>query len=152
MSEEPQFDDSLHRFEKFLAGCGYPPSIRWISPAEVHFTGGRLVYVRPQALEANELQARRRYAEGIANHMGVFFSALCSTQNHTYCYSWAPKNESEGEQTLQPRGLKMAAPTSDGKLEVEIVQSWWRWIFLRIRHFRHQIGVDLRFSRHGVRS
>jgi len=117
---------------------GYSQNVVWVTPGDVLLSDNRLVYVKPPVADGSTKLARQLFDAGITEGRGVLLAALCETSNKAFCYVWVPGSETEAEQRLMPRGVKMSVPFGNSRLRGVTVHNSVKWLYLRFKHRRHQ--------------
>lgn len=122
------------RFSKFLRENGYPEQVVWVEPTDVLWDRHQLcVCVRERPAQIAWDHARRRYANGIRNGLGVELRAFSEIRGTAIATVICPKDDDAAQRHLMPRrGLKLSAATK--KLSARRVTNGLTWLILSLRH------------------
>ena len=124
MTDYPDFDEALRRFQKFVAMQGAPERIVFVTPEEVLLSEGRLRVCLPEAA-ASLVRARDVYQQAVNNRHGVLMAGLCRLENQLCSYVYGPTSEEEAMALLYPDGLKLSLPAPLPK-GYPVGKWWWR--------------------------
>ena len=138
MKVSADFSEAVARFKGFLAANGYPPSLVWVRPQDVLFTGTKQVFLRIPSPSGNEQRAQDDFETGMKRQMGVVFATLCQMNATSYCYTWVPANEDESGRHLMPRDVKFSATIGESMLKANAVQNHITWLWLKLKLRKHQ--------------
>jgi hypothetical protein len=152
INANPDFSESVTRFQKFLGESGYPPRVIWVDPQDVLLTGTCQALVRVSVPADKELHAQAVFEKGMKEQMGVLFATLCEMDDVSCCYAWVPVDEEEAHRHLMPRDLKLSANIGESRLFGKAVTNHFRWLWLRLRHRKHQELRDQLFLRYSKKA
>jgi len=124
MTDYPDFDEALRRFQKFVAMQGAPERIVFVTPEEVLLSEGRLRVCLPEAA-ASLVRARDAYQQAVNKRHGVLMAGLCRLENQLCSYVYGPTSEEEAMALLYPDGLKLSLPAPLPK-GYPVGKWWWR--------------------------
>jgi hypothetical protein len=132
------FDHWVARFQNFLTANGYSPMVMWVSSQDVLLTGTKQVFVRIPLAADNEAHVRADFDRGTQQKLGVAFRTFCKMDNATCCYTWVPRDEEEAQYGLMPQDVKLSVTAGEGVLFGRPVRSRFKWLWLRLKHRKHQ--------------
>ena len=140
----PTFDESVLRYEGFLAKHGFPSKVIWVTPEDILVSTKPVVYVRVPVSKENERFAKQLFDFGISQEKGVLFETLCESKDLTFAYVWVPRDERESEEYLMPNGLKLSARQGSSRRPARLVGNRLHWTYLQLRYselqkFREQL-------------
>ena len=130
----PSFDESLARYKQFLGENGYPREVVWVTPDDVLLSSSPVIFVKLPVPESNEQSVRHLFDLGISQQKGVLFDTLCEGNGVTFSYAWVPSDDSEAEEHLMPKGLKLSARTGTSRMLGRAVGSRLRWSYLQLKY------------------
>jgi hypothetical protein len=131
---QPGFDESVIRYEEFLAKNSFPSKVVWVTPEDVLASSKPVVYVRMPVSEENERLAKRLFDFGISQEKGVLFETLCESNDLTFAYAWVPRDELESEEFQMPKGLKLSARLGSSRMPAKLVGNRLHWTYLQLRY------------------
>jgi hypothetical protein len=108
--DPPEFQVAVERFRSFLLGQNINGRLVWVFDEDVSRRGRSIRIVAPLA-EDNAARARDAYNSACKKSLGVRLDVICSLGADLCCMVWSPKDETEAEYALMPRGLKLRVPT-----------------------------------------
>jgi hypothetical protein len=115
----PPFVDAVRRFEEFLEGQGWPPTIRWVAEEDLERSPGRPIAVALVEGEDREAEARGRYEIGQERRLGVLLHAICTLGGASCAVVSFPEDERESERLMFPSDgslkLSVAVPREEGE-------------------------------------
>jgi hypothetical protein len=134
MTEPQTFEDAVAQFKEFLRENGYSANVVWVEPTDLVLPGRHAIYVKMPPPSRNVEYARRRFAFGMSEALGVTFGTICELQNATCCYVWVPKSRTEQQEHLLGPGLKLSAQSVTSRVPGIPVANPVQWQLLKILH------------------
>lgn len=107
----PEFQEILCSFRKFLEQQDVPDKIVWVLPEHTIYCGGKKWKIfENEGISDDDINSK--YQSARENSLGVRFCVLCSDTETSYCYLYVPVDEHDAEYKLLANGcVKMSVPS-----------------------------------------
>jgi hypothetical protein len=100
------------QFSTFLSANAYPENIRWVTRHQITLGNDNMYYVSFDGAEEGQIEAERRYEEGLTRGLGILLQAICCTTDATIASVYFPSDTEDAQQRRMLPGLKLSCPTS----------------------------------------
>ncbi len=127
---DESFNKVVEDFRQFIQRQRCCGKIVWVGPDDV-VVSGKDVYIRVADPLANENRAKQSFDAGMNRELGILMAILCATDDETYCYTWAPRDEQEAMEHLMLRGPRFSALAENSRRKGVLVTNllMWMWIY-----------------------
>ena len=117
-------------FKSFLLANGYPQTICWITPNDLIVSSPHEYWIRKRKQRAEEYVGAK-FAQAVANGMGVELRAICANADQTFATVFVPTDREDAEYRLMRDGVKLSCPAERPKARV--TGNALRWLLLSRR-------------------
>lgn len=122
---------ATQHFSEFLQVNGYPHDVRWIAADDVAVNEQARFLIRDRE-ESSIREAQVLYKAGLRRELGIALRAVCATDKITFALIFVPRDETDAEYALMPKGLKLSCPTR--RYDATLVNNSLLWLLLRLRN------------------
>lgn len=125
----PEFEEIIVSFRKFLEQQGYPGKIIWVAP-EHTICCGRWEWKVFENECVDEEDIKLKYKDADDKKFGVRFCALCVNDETSYCYLYVPASELDADyKLLTYENVKLSVPVEMPHASMErrgFLASWYQ--------------------------